>query len=599
MFLTFRKVLSLLSRKERGELAWIMLAMLVMATFEVLGIASIMPFMALVANPDSVHSNHYLAAAYAFTGLQSVESFLLVVGIAVLGFLVLSNAVSALTLWRMLNFTNMRMHTLSERLLVKYLSQPYVFFLNRNSSELLKNVLPEVSRVIGGILIPGIQALSRLVVVFFIVGLLLAVDPLLAISVLLVLGLAYGTIYWSVRRRLAAIGKASFEASTRRYQFASEALSGIKDIKLFGREAAFVSRFSVPSRLAAYYEAQGQVMSSLPRYALEVVAFGGIVMIVLYLLATKGGIEQVLPLVALYAFAGYRLMPAMQQIFFATTQIRFHAPALDQLCRDLDGAPTESVPQASRPTPVPMRVDDSIELRSVRFAYPGSQKPVLRNLNLRIGARTTVGLVGMTGAGKTTIADIVLGILHPDSGALLVDGNPISPENVGQWRANVGHVPQSIYISDDTVAGNIAFGVPAGSIDMARVERAAKAANLHEFVATNLPDEYMTLVGERGVRLSGGQRQRIGIARALYNDPGVLVLDEATSALDGITENVVMEALHHFSHDRTIIVIAHRVTTLRACDMIYMMVAGDIAVSGTYEELLRSNQNFRAMANVA
>lgn len=573
--------------------------MLLMALVEVLGIASIMPFMALVANPESLGTNKYLQGAYESTGAAGSNEFLIYLGIGVLGFLILSNAVSAFTMWLMLKFSNMRMHSLSERLLVKYLSQPYVFFLNRNTSELLKNVLPEVSRVVGGILIPAVQAFSRAIVVVFIVGLLLLVDPLLALSVVAVLGASYGLIYWLIRRRLAAIGRKSVEAATDRYRYAMEALGGIKDIKLFGRESAFVGRYSGPSRRAARYEAMGQAMALLPRYALEVIAFGGILVIVLYLLATRGEIGQVLPLIAVYAVAGYRLMPAMQQIFAASTQVRFNLPALDPLCKDLKDAPTEQAYAIAKSDGIRLPFEHQIELTNVRFAYPGSTTAVLHGLNLTIRVNSTIGLVGMTGAGKTTIADIVLGLLSPDSGHLHVDGTDICGQAVRRWQANVGYVPQSIYLSDDTVASNIAFGVPEDQIDFVAVERAARAANLHEFVVSSLPRGYRTVVGERGIRLSGGQRQRIAIARAMYRNPGVLVLDEATSALDGITENVVMEAIGSLSRHKTIIVIAHRVTTLRECDMIYVLASGEVVASGSYEELLERNQQFRAMANVA
>jgi ABC-type multidrug transport system fused ATPase/permease subunit len=596
---TARKVLLLLSGAERRELYLLLLAVLVMASFEVIGIASIMPFMAVVANPEVIATNKHFAAAYGFLAAGSERIFLIYLGVLVLGLVVITNTISGLTMWLMLRFTTGRMHSLSERLLTKYLSQPYTFFLHRNSAELLKNVLPEVGRVISGVLIPGIHVLARSVVVLFIIGLLLMVDPVLAILVLAVLGSAYGCIYWLVRQKLAAIGQASVEASRQRYRYANEALAGIKDIKLFGREGSFLRRFSGPSWSAARYEAHGQAVAALPRYVLEVVAFGGILIIVLYLLAASGGVGDALPLISLYALAGYRLLPALQMIFSSATQVRFNAPALDELCRDLQDAPETAPPFMKEEVVERLEVRDKIELKSVHFSYPGTAASVLRDLSLRIPARTSIGLVGATGAGKTTVVDVVLGLLTPDSGVLAVDGQAITSRNRRNWQANLGYVPQSIYLADDTIAANIAFGVPDNQIDHIQVERAARAANLHQFVVGSLPAGYGTVVGDRGIRLSGGQRQRVGIARALYHDPGVLVLDEATSALDGITEGVVMEALRSLAHLKTMIVVAHRVTTLRECDAIYMLAGGKIVCSGTYSELLGSNEEFRAMANVA
>jgi ATP-binding cassette, subfamily B, bacterial PglK len=592
------KILSLLSPGERRKLAGLVGLMLVMASLEVLGVASIMPFMAVVANPETVHTNQHLSAAYEYLGFASTERFLLFLGVTTLSLLVFSNAFSAFTTWRMLEFTNMQMHFLSERVLGKYLRQPYTFFLNRNSAELQKNVLYEVSRVIGGILIPGIHAVSRTVVVILILALLVAVDPLLALCVFSVLGTTYGLIYRFVRKKLAVIGHASIEAATLRHQYANEALSGIRDIKLLGSEAAFIRRYSEPSRRAARYEALSQTLSYLPRYALEAVAFGGILLIVLYLLGVKDGISQVLPLVVLYTLAGYRLMPAMQQIYSTLTQARYNLAILNQLLQDLQWEPHElSVPP---PTGERRRLpfNRQIELKAVTFTYPGSNSPVLVGLDLTIKANATIGLAGETGAGKTTIADLILGLLDPDAGELRIDGIPINATNMRQWQANVGYVPQTIYLSDDTVAANIAFGIPPEKMDLTAVERAARAANLHEFVTVSLPSGYHTLVGERGIRLSGGQRQRIAIARALYREPHMLILDEATSALDGITENIVMEAIHNLSHQKTILVIAHRLTTLKECDLIYLIASGKMVAQGTYDELLASSEQFRAMASI-
>jgi ABC-type multidrug transport system fused ATPase/permease subunit len=423
------------------------------------------------------------------------------------------------------------------------------------------------------------------------------VDPLLALVVFLVLGSAYGIVYAIVRRRLAVTGRKSIEAATQRYRLASDALHGIKEIKLLGIERQFCERYSGPSQQAARYEALGQAIANLPRYVLETVAFGGILLIVLYLLASKGGVGEALPLIALYALAGYRLMPALQQIFSALTQIRFNRFALDKLYDDMRssavGGEQPANPQDTRAVPL----GDRIELRGAGFSYPGADRSVISNLNLAIRANTTVGLAGQTGAGKTTIVDIILGLLPLTHGELIVDGVGIGYANVRQWRRNLGYVPQAIYLSDDTVASNIAFGLPPDQIDLVAVERAARAADIHDFVAGSLPSGYYTLVGERGVRLSGGQRQRIAIARALYRDPPVLVLDEATSALDGITEGVVMEAIQRFSGRKTIIVIAHRVTTLRTCDVIYLFDRGRVTAAGSYQDLLASNVHFRAMAN--
>jgi ATP-binding cassette, subfamily B, bacterial PglK len=334
----------------------------------------------------------------------------------------------------------------------------------------------------------------------------------------------------------------------------------------------------------------------VPRFALEAIAFGGMLLLILYLMARSGSFAGALPIIALYAFAGYRLMPALQQIYDAFTQLRFAGPALDALHQDLSSL---QAADAQHGPLSPLLLTQAIELNQVSYRYPNAPHPALKGIDLTIPAHSTVGFVGATGSGKTTMVDVILGLLEPQEGHLSVDGLPITAAKRRQWQRAIGYVPQHIYLADDSVAANIAFGVNPKDIDPQAVERAAKIANLHEFVVNDLPQSYATTVGERGVRLSGGQRQRIGIARALYHNPQVLILDEATSALDNLTEQAVMEAVNNLGHDITIILIAHRLSTVRQCDQIYLLERGEVKAGGTYEELAASNQQFKAMANCA
>jgi ABC-type multidrug transport system fused ATPase/permease subunit len=312
-------------------------------------------------------------------------------------------------------------------------------------------------------------------------------------------------------------------------------------------------------------------------------------------MAQSGSFASALPIIALYAFAGYRLMPALQQIYGAVTQLRFAGPALDALHADL----MSLQPAHPHPSQDVIALKQAITLSQIQYRYPNAQQPALKNLSLAIPAKSTVGLVGATGSGKTTTVDLILGLLEAQKGTLAVDGQAITEHNRCAWQRAIGYVPQQIYLADDTVAANIAFGIQAKDINQAALERAAKIANLHEFVVNELPQQYQTTVGERGVRLSGGQRQRIGIARALYHNPQVLVLDEATSALDNLTEQAVMEAVNNLGHDITIILIAHRLSTVKACDTIFLLEKGELKASGTYDQLTASNQQFAAMTNHA
>lgn len=596
---TIRKIFDLLSPRERWQAYGLFVAIVLMALLQVVGIASITPFLALVSNPTMIHDGDgtpraLLRWAYETFGFTDDTSFLIFVGVGVLLVFTFSNLFAMLTTWLMMRFSWHRNYTLSRRLLEHYLNMPYVFFLNRNSSDLSKNVLAEVKEVISGVLVPGMQALAKMAAAVAIIALLVAVDPVLAILSAAVLGGVYTVIYLLVRKKLTRIGEERVKANLQQYQAASESLGGIKDIKLLGKEGVFLKRYAQAAQRYAQNKAANEVISRLPHYLIETVAFGGMLLIVMYLLLVRGDIAQVIPTVGLYAFASYRLLPAIKEIFSGVTKVRFNTAALEAIHADFQQRSIEAVQRVRQAEPLPFQ--RSIELKGVTFSYPESSEPVLKDLNLIIEANTSVAFVGATGSGKTTTVDIILGLLQPDQGALLVDGVVIEETNLRNWQNNLGYVPQHIYLSDDTIASNIAFGVPPKKVDRQAVERAAKIANLHDFIMSELPKGYDTMVGERGVRLSGGQRQRIGIARALYHNPAVLILDEATSALDNVTEKGVFNAVENVAKTKTVIMIAHRLSTIRNCDVIYLLEKGRIVAKGSYHELLESSLQFRMMA---
>lgn len=567
-----------------------------MALVDVVGVASIMPFMAVLANPGVVETNSYLAAVYHSLGFTDRQAFLFFLGVVVFAALVLSIAVKALTTYAQLRFIRAREYAISRRLVVGFLNQPYEWFLNRHSAMLGTTVLSEVGQVVNGVMTPMMQLIAHSAVVIALLSLLVVVSPLLALAVGGVLGVAYGLIYGLLRGYLARIGADRVWANKERYRAVSEAFGGIKDVKVTGLETAFVHRFDGPAKRFARHQATAQVAAQLPRFALEAVAFGGMLLVALSLMRGPGGLQTALPIVAVYAFAGYRLLPALQSVYAALSNLRFGGAALDSLHRDL----TELSPHAEEDAAAePLLLERDVTLERVSYTYPQAGREALEGVSLRIPARATIGLVGATGGGKTTTVDIIMGLLRPQQGALKVDGALITPENLRAWQRVIGYVPQHIYLADDTVAANIAFGLPRERIEARAVERAARIANLHSFVTKELPHGYETAVGERGVRLSGGQRQRIGIARALYHGPQVLILDEATSALDNLTEQAVMEAVHNLSHELTIILIAHRLSTVRTCDQIYLLEQGRVTDQGTYAELLAQSPRFRAMAVAA
>jgi ABC-type multidrug transport system fused ATPase/permease subunit len=592
-----KKTLNLLTRKEQRQLYLLFGAMTGSALFEVMGIVFIVPFLSLITNTDLIYSNRYLNWFYVNLNFQNTNSFLIFVGFFLLIILVISNLLIILSRWGLFHFSWMRNYTLSRRLLAKYLSQPYIFYLNKNTSELGKNVLAEVQQVIMWVFIPLLKMLSRGIVILFTLVVLIVFEPLLALSAIVILGGVYALFYRIVRNKLRNIGKRRLSTNTERFKTVNECFGDIKQLKLLGCEDVFLMRYSNPSLKFSKYNTMNQVIGEVPRYIIEVVAFGSIIIIILFLLITARQFNDILPLVGLFVLSAYKIMPSLQEIFRSITQIRFTQPTLNALYRDMGHSENiKNKPTNNKKKTRSINFSNNLELENITFYYPGDSSPVIENLNLKIDINTSVAFIGETGVGKTTIADIILGLLRPDEGRLIVDGVEITDDNISGWQKNLGYIPQEIFLQDDTIKRNIAFGVADENINIKNVEYAAKIANIDDFIVNKLPDKYETYIGDRGVRLSGGQRQRIGIARALYHNPEVLVLDEATSALDSSTEKAVFNAINNIAKTKTLIIIAHRLTTVINCDLIYLLDKGSIVEKGNFSDLMKSSIKFQKMA---
>jgi ABC-type multidrug transport system fused ATPase/permease subunit len=598
MFGTYRKLMDLLTAPERRLFYLLFAMMIVSALVETFTIAAVFPFLAVVANPGIVETNATLAGVYAALGFSSVRAFLVFAGIMVFVVVFFGLLFATLTQYAIFRFTAMRGYSIGRRVLKGYLGQPYAWFLNQHSADLGSTVLTEVNEVIQRNMLPAMKLIAQASVAVFLIALLVAAQPIAAFTAALIIGGTYGLIYAAVRARLARMGRQRRQANKDKYKAAGEAFGGVKDVKLLHLEDAFLRRFERPALKAAQANAAVGVAAEVPRNMLRAIALGGILFFVLVML-TRDGVDMsaLLPVLGLYAFAGLRLLPALQQVYASIASMRFTRPVLDKVHADMTrNLPSgEAAPAPPPPAPLPLR--ERLELRDVRYAYPAAGRAALERLDLLVPARATVGVVGGTGAGKTTAVDVILGLLRPQAGAVVVDGVEVTDALVPAWQRSVGYVPQQIFLTDDTVTANIAFGLEPKRVDMAAVERAARTAELHDFVLSELPQGYATLLGERGVRLSGGQRQRVGIARALYHDPDVLVLDEATSALDNLTERAVMDAVHNLGGKKTIVMIAHRLSTVRDCDRIFLLERGRVVAEGTYESLVASNDEFRRLVS--
>jgi ABC-type multidrug transport system fused ATPase/permease subunit len=556
-----RKIWAILTPGERRKSVVMLVLVVLMALAETGSVLSIMPFLAVLGRPDVIHSNTLLDAVYKYFVFASSRQFMTALGLASIAIVIASSLFKMVTHHMINRFVNLLRHSFSARLLSRYLRQPYEFFLARNTAQLSRNVLSETDQLLANLIQPFSQLVAQGVVVLSIAALVFWYKPVIAVCIVVAVGALYATIYVLVRKRLLHIGAEREAANGQRFQSCNEALSGIKDVKVTHSAAAYQEKFDRASREYSRHLASGETLAQSPLYLVEAVGYSGLIAIALVLMLNRGDIAHVLPALGLYGFAAYRMLPAMQIMYRGFAKLKFSAATLDAIHRDLSlpEAPVGTAAQALVP-------HKEIRLSGIRYAYPSTpDKPVLDGFDLAIPVGASIGIAGRTGAGKSTVMDILLGLLQPQAGTLTVDGIVIDAGNVAAWQRAIGYVPQHIYLADASIKENIAFGVAPAAIDLAAVERAARAAQLHDFIAGDLERGYDTRIGDRGIRLSGGQRQRVGIARALYRDPPVLFFDEATSALDTQTEEAVNDAIRSLSGAKTIVVIAHKETSLRDC----------------------------------
>jgi HlyD family secretion protein len=571
---------------------------LLMAFAEVVGVAAIGPFMAVVGDPSHITGHGVLHELYEFSGISEPLVFSYWLGMCVLTSLAFAACISMFTTWRLALYSNQVGAELGSRLYKHYMHQPWLFHSSGSSSHLTNNIALECSRLTHQVITPLMQISAKTVLVIVMATAIFFINPVIALIGILFFVAAYYLMYRIIRKYLSECGERVSFTNELRLKLINEGFGGIKDILVLGRQKNFVNQFNEVGDQFAKSQGIIQSLAQVPRYAMELLAFGSIIILILYLLASyEGNLGSILPVLSIYALAGFKLLPAFQHIYAGVSTLRSHINAFDSLQKDLAASSlTEECDLAKISSHI--KLNKEITIEGVVFQYPGKNEPALNQIDLIFPANQVTGLVGASGSGKSTAIDLILGLILPDEGKLRIDGKVIAEEHLSAWQKNIGYVPQSIFLSDTTIRENIAFGLTLDEIDENKVVSAAKMAHLDKLVAS-LPDGMNTRIGERGVQLSGGQRQRIGIARALYHDPDVLVLDEATSALDGITEKMVMDAIHDFSGRKTIIMIAHRLATVKQCDQIYMLEKGKVVDKGTFDQLMSLNPTFQRMAKHA
>ena len=567
-----RRVLFLARPYGRAKLAGVFSLALAQAVFQVIGATSIFPFLAIAADPDRIRRSHFGLRFLALLPPMSNWELLITTGVIAIVGVLFSNAINLLSEYARTRYAGNFAHWLRVRLLRRMASQPYTYFLQRNSSELLKKIFTDVVNYTNGVLLPLLDTVARALTALLLLATLFLVQPVIALSAAIGLGGFYLITFRLLARKRREVDENLRTHATGFYLEAHQMLGGIKPVKVHRAEEHFLARFAGHSAVLAKMGARVAILNSA-RYLVEPLAFAGLVVAVLLLAAKGRDFSDILPNLGVMALAGYRLLPSLQLLYSQLTQVSSMRHAVDEVYDEFveaetDGSVSPAISSDALARARPFRWNDSITLREISFRYPGASRPILDEFSLSIAKNSSLGVIGPTGSGKSTFVDLLLGLYQPTAGEILIDDDPLTPALVPAWQASIGYVPQDIFLIDDTIARNIAFGLPDTEIDPARLREACLTAQLLEFIETELPDAFDTIVGERGIRLSGGQRQRIGLARALYNGPSLLILDEATSALDVATEAKLLEALRSLAGKLTMVVAAHRLSTIVGCDKV-------------------------------
>ena len=595
MIKIIKDLFSVLTPSQRKRFYVLQILVMLMAITQIAGVASIVPFMALVADMNQLNQDTIFAQAYIISGINSEALFVFLLGVGVLVMLLLGTIISMYTTWRLSLFANKVGVEIADSLYSYYLKRDWLFHASGSSAQLTKQIATECLRVTTSILLPLVHMNGNFVLVLFMSISIFLFDPVVAIVGVIIFSIAYFVVFNLVNLTLLRNGRTISEMYEARFRLMNEGFGGIKDVLLLGRFNDFINRFNKTGTKFAYNSGVNGALAHIPRYFMEFVAFGSMIALVLYLFATyEGDISMILPILSLYAIAGMKLLPAFQQIYNSLANIQGNVAAFESIQEDLNDS-IQTNQDNSGFDYSHINLNKRILLENITFSYPGKDKPILNKLNIEIPVNKVIGIAGPSGSGKSTLIDILIGLIEANEGHLKVDDAIIDNTNRRSWQNTIGFVAQAIFLSEGTIAENVAFGIPENEIDFNQVNKALKLANLDVFVK-DLENGINTKVGERGVQLSGGQRQRIGIARALYHEAKVLIFDEATSSLDGITEKTIIKAIQQFSGQKTIIMIAHRLKTIQKCDQIFVIDNGKVADQGTFEELIEKNEVFKKMA---
>lgn len=588
----FSKQFFFFNRKEKFQVVGLGLMMFVGAGLEAGGIGLVAPLTMLLRDPSIIQTNKICRGIYNAFAMGSTREFALWFAIGVLAFYFFKSVYLIFLFHIQHKFICAKVISMQVRLFRAYLNAPYVFHLAHNSADLQNRAVDQVRQVVQGVFLTFLTVLSESAVVSVVLTMLFLVDPLSTLVVMTMVGGMSFLFFYVIRNKFERLGRATFESSGQVIKWANQGFGSIKESKILKCEPFFTDAFARNVSVVSKSQASLFFWSQMPRFWVEMFVVVGLFLVLAAMSMRGKPMEDSLPTLALLAASTVRLFPSANRILNALGQMRIYKAPTDVIYSDLvtleKHVPTVFSDLSMNRLKPKIAFSRSIELRNISYCYPSAVKPVIRDISLIIPRGSSIAFVGPSGAGKTTLVDIILGLLEPTGGEILVDGVNIR-HNFGQWQSCLGYIPQMIYLCDDTIRRNVALGLSEEEIDDEKVWAALRAAHLHDFVK-KLAGGLDTPIGERGIRLSGGERQRIGIARALYHDPDVLVLDEATSSLDYVTEKEVNLAIERLSGIKTLIVIAHRFSTVRNCKNIHSIKDGELVGQVSYDELVtRSN----------
>jgi ATP-binding cassette subfamily B protein len=586
-----RQLLVYIDPRRRVQLVLLFFLMVLSSLSEMVSLGAIFPFLSAMSNPEILLSKPELQPVLTFLQIQTPKQLVTSLSIGFMITVLLASGLRLLTLHCRVRLAAAIGADVSSQIYHITLNQPYSFHVNHNTSDLMQTVTGDTQALTSRILMPLLALANDALLAPGLIITLVFIDAKVAVGATVVLGGAYIIIYRTRQKLLKQNSRIVVESGQKRIKAVQEGIGGIRDVLLNHSQKFFENSYLNSERALKKATSTNAIIAQSPKFIIEAIAMCAIILFALNL-GNNGDFSRVVPVLGSLVLGAKKLLPTFQEGFTALAGIQGSRAALSKVLVSLKRSINPLSQANSLPT---LSLEKGIRLDNIWFSYGGDTSWVLQGLNLTISAKTTVAFVGSTGSGKSTTVDLILGLLQPQKGQILVDDVPLEGKLLYPWQKNIAHVPQSIFLSDGSIAENIAFAIPYHKIDLAQVRKAARLAQVDEFIES-LPAKYDTYVGERGIRLSGGQRQRIGIARALYGDASVIVFDEATSALDNATEKEVMSAIEGLSHQFTIILIAHRLSTVEKCDRIFELSQGKVIAEGTYQELLENSHTFKRMA---